>query len=315
LADTLPSGVRIRILDASMVRMRSHKGKSARLHCSYDLLERRLDHVVITDDHQAEGVHHFRFLPGEILIADRWYCRPRTFAAVQAAGAHLVVRWHSNDLPLRGTDGSPFDVVAWLGTIAGEEAEVDVLVAQQHLRLLARRLSAAAAQREARRRRQKAAKNGSRLQARTLVFASWLLLITTLPAAQWPGAEVLLLYRARWQVEILFKRLKQLVRLHGLPSRFYPTNEAILALTMLGWALLDHHEAQWRPHLPAASVWQCAAFLLDSLRTMLWGVWTWTTIISHLDALARYLRPSRPPHKLWSPAPIQARIDRLLQIP
>lgn len=314
LAETLATDVRIRIIDASMVRMRSHRGRSARLHCSSDLLERRLDHVVITDDHHAEGIHHFGFLPGEIVIADRFYCRPTTVAAVQAAQADLVVRWHSTNLPLRGEDGTRFDVVAWLDTIAGEEDEVEVLTARRHLRLIARRLSPVAAQREAYRRRRKGVKVGHLPTARTLVFTSWLLLVTTLTAEAWPREDVFLLYRARWQVEMLFKRLKQLVRLHGLPSRFYPTNKAILALTMLGWALLDRQEGRLRPHLSATSAWQCAAMLLDALRSMLWGIWTWTAIAYHLDALARYLRPSRPPHKLWSAAPIQAHLARLLQI-
>jgi hypothetical protein len=64
--------LRIRVIDASMVRMTSHRGRSARLHCSYDLREQRLDQVVITDEQHAEGLQHFALHPDALIVADRW---------------------------------------------------------------------------------------------------------------------------------------------------------------------------------------------------------------------------------------------------
>jgi hypothetical protein len=92
--------LRIRVIDASMVRMKSPRGRSARLHCRYDLREQRLDQVVISDEHQGEGLQHFGLEPGDLIVADRWYCRPTTLQRVRAAQAQLLVRWHSNNLPL-----------------------------------------------------------------------------------------------------------------------------------------------------------------------------------------------------------------------
>ena len=40
----------------------------------------------------------------------------------------------------------------------------------------------------------------------TLAVAGWLLVITTLSAATWSPTDVLYLYRARWQVELVFKK-------------------------------------------------------------------------------------------------------------
>jgi hypothetical protein len=188
-----------------------------------------LDQVVITDEHQGEGLQHFALAPGDLIVADRWYCRPTSIQRVSATRAQLLVRWHSNNLPLRTRDGAPFDVAAWLPTISGETAEMAVMGATQPLRLLACRLSPQAAKREAYRRRRKAVKGGSQVQAQTLVYAAWLLLVTSLPALEWSLADVLTLYRARWQVELLFKRIKQLLRLHGVPSAAYSATEAFLA--------------------------------------------------------------------------------------
>jgi hypothetical protein len=304
--------LRIRLIDASMVRMKSHRGRCARLHCSYDLREQRLDQVVITDEHQGEGLHHFRLEPGDLIVADRWYCRPTTLQRVSAAHAQVLVRWHSSNLPLTTRDGASFDVAAWLPTIAGETAEMAVMAATQPLRVLACRLSPEAAKREAYRRRRKAVKGGSQVRVQTLVYAAWLLLITSLPAADWPMAEVLTLYRARWQVELLFKRIKQLLRLHGVPSSAYSANEAFLAWSLVGWALLDRQVEHMGEQLPASSRWHTTVLLVDAFRSMVWGQWTWTAIWSHLEELSRYLRPSRPPNQLWSVNPILSHLESVL---
>ena len=150
------------------------------------------------------------------------------------------------------------------------------------------------------------------MQAQTLVSAAWLLLITSLPAADWSMADVLTLYRARWQVELLFKRIKQLLRLHGVPSGAYPANEAFLAWSLVGWALLDRQVDHVREHLPASSRWHSTVLVVDAFRSMVGGHWTWTAIQRHLDELRRYLRPSRPPGQLWSVNPILSHLESVL---
>jgi hypothetical protein len=62
---------RIRLSDASRLRMQSHRGRCARLHCSYDLRAQRLDQGRITDAHHAEGLQQFALQPGELIVADR----------------------------------------------------------------------------------------------------------------------------------------------------------------------------------------------------------------------------------------------------
>ncbi len=166
--------------------------------------------------------------------------------------------------------------------------------------------------REAYRRRRKAVKGGSQVQAQTLVYAAWLLLITSLPATDWPLADVLTLYRARWQVELLFKRIKQLLRLHGVPSGAYAAAEAFLAWSLVSWALLDRQVERVGERLPASSRWHRTVLLVDAFRSMVWGQWTWTAIWSHLEELRRYLRPSRPPNQLWSVNPILSHLESVL---
>ena len=52
-------------------------------------------------------------------------------------------------------------------------------------------------------------------------------------------ADVLRLYRARWQVELVFKRMKQLLRFNQLRSTNRTTVEATVRALLVAWALQE----------------------------------------------------------------------------
>jgi IS4 transposase len=54
---------------------------------------------------------------------------------------------------------------------------------------------------------------------RSLEAAHFVMVFTTLPASRLGAADVLELYRFRWQIELAFKRLKQLLKLSRLPHK------------------------------------------------------------------------------------------------
>jgi hypothetical protein len=86
-------------------------------------------------------------------------------------------------------------------------------------RLVAVRLPAPLAERARQRARRAASRKQRRLQPRTLAAAQYVLLFTTLSAGQLSAAAVLELYRYRWQIELAFKWLKQLLKLGRLPHK------------------------------------------------------------------------------------------------
>ena len=47
----------------------------------------------------------------------------------------------------------------------------------------------------------------------------YILLLTSLPADAFPPADILALYRFRWQIELAFKRFKSLAGLDQLPAK------------------------------------------------------------------------------------------------
>ena len=95
-----------------------------------------------------------------------------------------------------------------------------------------------------RRLRKKAQKSGRNVSEVALFLCGWLLLLTTLCEDEWPSAEVLWLYRARWQVELLFKRLKQLLRLGHLRSTSAAGATATLRALLSAWLLQEQTAAR-----------------------------------------------------------------------
>jgi IS4 transposase len=84
-----------------------------------------------------------------------------------------------------------------------------------------------------------------------LALADWVLVATTL-AADWTLSDVLRLYRARWQGELVFKRMKQLLRFNQLRSTHRTTVEATIRALLVAWALQDGIVAELRALLPLA---------------------------------------------------------------
>ena len=104
-----------------------------------------------------------------------------------------------------------------------------------------------------RRARRKAQKAGRTITAPTLAVAGWLLLITTLDAATWSTADVLYVYRARWQVELVFKKMKQLLRLNQIRSKHRTSVEATVRALLIAWALHESTTTWLRTLLSATT--------------------------------------------------------------
>ena len=67
------------------------------------------------------------------------------------------------------------------------------------------------------------------------------------PAHQrWSDEQVLALYRARWQVELVIKRMKQVLRLAQLRGKTALTNEATILALLVCWALQQREAAPAR---------------------------------------------------------------------
>jgi hypothetical protein len=222
------TGYRLRALDGTSICEPGADRTTWRLHVGYDLASGQVDQLELTDIHGAENLQRLTYRPGDVALADRYYARPRDLRPVIEAGADFIVRTGWNSLRLLQPNGEPFDLFAALAAQVEQEGEVQVRVHEGTteatlqpliLRLVIRRKDAQQAEAERKRLLKDAKKRGKQPDPRSLEAANYVLLLTSLAVDAFSPADVLALYRFRWQIELAFKRFKSLAGLDQLPAK------------------------------------------------------------------------------------------------
>lgn len=217
----------LRAVDGTLVQEPGRTGAQWRIHYSLQLPSLECDSFEITAARRpgtGEKLERLAVAPGDLILADRGFCRPAVVAAVRHRDAALILRLHNSSLPLYHVDGRRVVLLEQLRQLTqpGQIGEwsVQVRSAEETIagRLCALRKTEQAAARAERRVVRKAQKNGKTTRPATLEFACYVLVFTTAPAADFSAPEVLELYRSRWQIELTFKRLKSLAQLGHLPK-------------------------------------------------------------------------------------------------
>ncbi len=119
-------------------------------------------------------------------------------------------------LSKQADDGTTEVLADWLKLQHADRIDIAIrlgTVKRLDCRLVAVRLPEEVAQRRLRKLKRTLKKKGRTISERQRVMCQWLVLITNLPAEQFTIEEICVLYRVRWQVELLFKRWKSLVGL------------------------------------------------------------------------------------------------------
>jgi hypothetical protein len=162
---------------------------------------------------------------GSLHIRDLGYFNVDVFAEQDAAGEYFLSRLQfGTDVLLRERDedagletavdvGSSAKLMAWLAKqdVAFVDRPIFLGRAKKlRCRLIAWRLPPAQANRRRQKLREELKRKGREPSADRLAWCDWTILVTNVPVEMLTAAEAAVLYRARWQVELLFKRWKSL---------------------------------------------------------------------------------------------------------
>lgn len=297
-APSPPTKRRVRLVDATRLGEVGGRGDAWRVHWDYDFTAGQLGSVVVTDRSQGEHLEHFILAEDDIIVADSGYGYRRSLRLLHAAKADGVLRFHPATCPLEHADGTRWDAIAWLQTpgpatrtwegwcrVNGERIAVRVVAAPLPPEAAAR----------ARKHKERRAKGRKRKPATsTKLLAGWLLLLTTLDAQAWSAEAVTRLYRARWQVELVFKRLKQLLRVRPLRCKRRAMAEATVRALLIAWVLQERLATSLRAALAGdgqwpISSWRICQLSLDVMRQEVLGTWTRERVRACLPRLTRFL--------------------------
>jgi hypothetical protein len=223
-------GYKIRVVDATVVNGPKPENIDWRVHLLCDPISGKFVSAEITDKYSAEGLARHPFNSGEVVLGDRMYSTARGIYEVRNKDAHVLVRLNPHALRLCDEHRQTIDLLAFekeVPDIGAKEFKILIPVPPK-----------------------RNPKNHSTwplgkavdwMPAR--VFAArtkgkkvlWIL--TTLPCSELTPANALKLYRLRWQVELVFKRLKSLLDFDSLPSQKGPTAKSWLLARLLAAAL------------------------------------------------------------------------------
>lgn len=225
-----PAAQTFRLLDATTVKEPGKTGSLWRIHFSVSAPSLRCDYFKLTatkGEGSGESFSHFPVAVGDRLLADSGYSRAPGLRHVASGGGHFCVRVNPKSLPLFDGDGSAFDLAAKLRPIrrGGQVKEWAVSAGRADgsepipgrlcvVRKLEKDIVSAR-----KRKLRMASKKCVKLAPNTLLYAEYVILFTTFPAERFTTTEVLDAYRLRWQIELVFKRLKQIASLGHLPKR------------------------------------------------------------------------------------------------
>lgn len=279
-------GIRLRLMDATCVSKPGSHTTDWRTHLCFDLGNLCIDGIELTDKHGGESLVRFAPQSNEIRIADGAYSFASGMGPVLAEGGGLVVRINWRNVPVRMPDGQRFEIIPWLHTISGPTERPIWFSTPQgwfQLRLIASPLPPEKAEEARRRARLRNQRKQLRHQPteNTLFAAGFILLLTNLPAQNWSLPLVLSLYRMRWQIELVFKRLKSLIQYDHVRAKDPRLAQTYLLAKLLVALMLDDLNHQTRCSQPdwflslerPVSISRLTQYHLDNFRQLVWGRW------------------------------------------
>ena len=243
----------VRLIDATTVKEPGRTGSLWRIHYSLQVPSLRCDFFKVTATQgqgTGEGLWQIPIKKGEYLIADRGYSHTVGIVPVVRVGAYLTVRLTQGAVLLQDSKGHPVNLLPRLQTLKqpGQVGHWRVFLRDEESpvagRVCALRKTRLAIHRAHRKIKTKAQEESRSVNPETLEYAKFVFVFSTFPEEEFSPKEVLEWYRLRWQIELVFKRFKQIADLGHLPkyddqsSRAWLYGKLIVAL--LSEKLLQH---------------------------------------------------------------------------
>lgn len=252
---------RLILVDGTCIQAPGPTSSDYRLHLAWDWMQQRVVSMEVTDNRTSESLDRYEWRAGDVVVADSGYTRPQQLLAVKKKGAEFIVRYAPNRVRMLSETGVHLKIADELKKHEGERevtiaVKIDAGNETQEAFLHAFRLSESAAQKARRKIRRRSSKDSRPTpKADTLYLADWMIVLTSFKPEQVSARTIGKLYRARWQIELVIKRLKSVLNLDALRARrgsqlaqVYLLGKSLYALMIEKRALRlsRDREVEWR---------------------------------------------------------------------
>jgi len=304
--DEMSKGRPVHLLDGSCVVQEGTKdkgnGKVFYIHMSYGLTLGAMDEIKVTDNHTAEGIQHYTIQKGHIYIADSNYGKAKIFDYIVSKQADAILRISPNHVALYTKSGKKIDLAKLFGKTKKSVLDFDCYMKNGKktikVRIVASRLPEDKQADAIKRKKRKSQKNQTKIKSETLIYATWVVLATSLDRAEYTLEQVLEIYRCRWQVELLFKRIKQHFKVTKIKPCSKKYAQSLILLWLIIWAITERQTVaaelflkQQEFDLNRVSIWTMSSFFFHQVKTII--DCAWATFFKSMDdilVIMKYLQ-------------------------
>ena len=268
---------------------RTEDGQAAvKIQTQWELRAGTLTALTLHDGREQDRsapVQHAQISAGSLRLADLGYFDLSLFERIEQAPAYWMSRYLSGvtlyfgDGVSAGEGGEAMDLGAWLKHNCPDDIQIDISVfvgqkKQLAARLVAIRVPQHVADERRRKLHDKARGKAQAASSQSLMLATWNIFLTNVPSAILNVSEVLIIARARWQIELLFKLWKSSGHLDDWRSKkpfrilceFYAK---LIGQIIQHWLIIfiAWHHADRSMTKAAAAIKSCLSNLLAALHS------------------------------------------------
>lgn len=275
-----PDRRNVYLIDATQMKQRGKDGKNYRVHMCYDLKNGRMREVKVTDHHTAESFRHFDIKANDIYIADAGYGKISQYEYVCSKKADIIFRITPGNFTIVNERGTPVNLFKMMRKTKMNQFDLKCYGKYKGklfpIRIILSRIPEEKMENVLKRRKRQAQKKQTVTPcAKTAEYAKWVILATSLDSG-FSVDNILTLYRSRWQIELLFKRFKQHLKISHIRKGSENYALAIVHLWLIIWAFVEHDSlslqlafvASGTPYI-SLSLWHLSSFAFFSFVAVL----------------------------------------------
>jgi hypothetical protein len=215
----------VRMIDASDIALKGSKTSDYRLHYDFDLFGFQARSLKMTESSEGEKLTRYEIRPDDIVIADRVYGTITGIEHVKASHGSFILRLRSKAFKFYNHAGEQLRLLPLIRHLAEHESmDIDCFykLPTGELRpvriVVMKKDKQAIEQGSLRMKRNRVRKQLKQVSEETALINEYIVLATNL---DFTNEQILELYRARWQVEQVFYRLKSLFDFGEIPNKNY----------------------------------------------------------------------------------------------
>jgi hypothetical protein len=274
---------------------RSDSGKAAvKLQVIWELRTGQLKELSVQAGRRSDATSQDAaepVMPGSLHIRDLGYFSLERFRTLSTSGAYWVSRWQPGTAVF-DRDGEPWDLLNAVRehTSSGPIDRPILLGSEPRLpcRLIVLRVPPEVASRRRQKAYERAQKHGRVPGAEQLAWCDGTILITNGPEELLTWQEVVILYRVRWKIELMFKLWKSHNHLAAYRANWSAVERMAMFWVKLIGVILQHWllvMSTWSN--PRRSHWKAAAVIRDQIGTLIDALDDLAALVGFLEGLTR----------------------------